>query len=73
MTWWIARCLRLLFGRPAPELGDQLENGLDHYFTRAEVEEELASLGLEVVHYASLPYAHAVVRHKVCGPREEGD
>ena len=55
-----ARPLRALRRLPPPELGDTMRQSYVHWFTRAEVEGELAEAGFEVVRYRSEPYAHAV-------------
>ncbi len=52
--------LRALRGLPPPELGDSMRDTYVHWFTREEIESELAQAGFALAHYAAEPYAHAV-------------
>lgn len=57
-----ARPLRAVRRLPPPELGDTMRESFVHWFTRSEVEGELAEAGFAPVLYRSEPYAHAVGR-----------
>lgn len=46
----------------AAEVGDALRPNYAHFFTRAEIEQELADAGFEVVGFEPRPYGHAVAR-----------
>ena len=51
----------LRFSNEAIERGDMLTNGsFHHYFTREEVERELAAAGFAMKEYRETPYGHAV-------------
>lgn len=58
----IAAPLRRLRRSEPVELGDALMPNFVHYFSRAEIESELAEGGFTLLHYARKPYAHAVAR-----------
>ncbi len=65
---WFRRTARLAAsfarrrGVEAPELGDVLDPNFQHYFARAELEDELRAAGLAPVAFATADYAHAVGR-----------
>ena len=56
----LASTVRRLRGAPAPEPGDSLMPNFVHYFARAEIEEELAAAGLELLDFGDRPYGFAV-------------
>ena len=65
---WFRRTARLAAplarwrGVEAPALGDVLDPNFQHYFARAELEDELRAAGLEPVAFTTEDYAHAVGR-----------
>jgi hypothetical protein len=57
----IARALRRGLGRPGEvEVGDALRPNFVHFFTRPELEAELAAAGFALTAFAGRPYGHAV-------------
>jgi hypothetical protein len=54
--------LRRLRRAERVEPGDVLVPNFTHWFTRREVEAELAAAGFSLVHFATSPYGHAVGR-----------
>jgi hypothetical protein len=57
-----ANRIRRLRGFEPAEVGDALCPNYAHFFTRAELEEELAEAGFEAVAFEERPYGHAVAR-----------
>jgi ABC-type multidrug transport system ATPase subunit len=57
-----ASAVRRLRNSDPAEVGDTVGHNYQHYFTRAEIEQELADAGFELIHFAPTPYAHAVAR-----------
>jgi len=57
-----ANLLRRIRRAELVERGDALVPNFTHWFTRAEIESELAAAGFELVHFAEAPYGHAVGR-----------
>lgn len=58
----IANVLRRLRRAELVEPGDALGYQWSHWFTRDEIQRELAAAGFELIHFAAAPYAHAVGR-----------
>jgi hypothetical protein len=58
----VARPLRRLRRDEPVEPGDTLAPNFVHYFTRAEIEAELAAAGFDCLEYRTEPYGHAVAR-----------
>jgi hypothetical protein len=58
----IGNVVRRVVGGEPIEVGDYLMPAYVHYFTRAEIAAECNEAGFEVTHFATYPYAHAVVR-----------
>ena len=58
----IAGPLRRLRRTEPTELGDALMPNYAHYFSRDEIESELAEGGFRLTHIVSKPYAHAIAR-----------
>ena len=58
----VGNALRRARRDEALELGDALSPNFVHYFTRDEIEQELAAGGFACVSYAAQPYGHAVAR-----------
>lgn len=57
----LANLVRRLWPGAAPvEEGDWVWLAFEHYFTRYEVEAELAAAGFRMVHHSTVDYAHAV-------------
>lgn len=57
----IANLIRKMrFSRERVEVGDAIANTFDHYFVRAEIEEELQAGGFRMVEFHERPYGHAV-------------
>jgi hypothetical protein len=57
-----ANRIRRLRGREPADVGDALRPNYAHFFTQAELEEELAEAGFEAVAFEARPYGHAVAR-----------
>lgn len=55
-----ARIVRRLRRAERPELGDTVQLNYIHFFTREEVEAELAAGGFRMIWFSSEPYGHAV-------------
>lgn len=58
----VANAVRSVRRREAVELGDAIAGNFLHCFTRAEIEDELAAGGFELVDFRFSPYGHAVGR-----------
>jgi hypothetical protein len=58
----IANAVRSVRRREAVEVGDAIGGNFLHCFTRAEIEDELAAGGFELVDFRFSPYGHAVGR-----------
>ena len=57
----IASTIRTLRRSSIPiELGDTLDDTLDHYFTQEELNDELYAGGFKMIYYNEYPYGHAV-------------
>jgi hypothetical protein len=63
----VASAIRRARRRPPIELGAGIQPTYVHYFTRAEIEEELAAAGFEMVQYVRQPYDHAIGRRLGAG------
>ncbi len=61
---WIQRIGQAVRGlrlsREPVEIGDSLSGSFDHYFTRAEIEAELAAADFRLDRYETEPFGHAV-------------
>lgn len=63
LRYHIARMIRALRpGAPPVLLGDILGDAFSHLFTRAEIEQELNSAGLQLVYYSETGFGHALAR-----------
>lgn len=56
----IGNVVRLLSRVERVEPGDTLDPNFQHYFSREEIESELAAAGFTLVHFATKDYGHAV-------------
>jgi len=56
----VAAPIRRMGGREPAQCGDALSPNFVHYFTRAEIEEELAAAAFACATYRTVPYAHAI-------------
>lgn len=59
-----ANVLRRLRAAERVDPGDGLAPNYTHWFTREEIDRELAEAGFELVHFSEQPYGHAVGRAK---------
>lgn len=56
----VANVIRRIRRAEPADLGDAISNNYVHYFTRAEIEAELAAGGFRMISFAAQPYGHAV-------------
>lgn len=55
---------KLTFNSRSPEYGDWLGQSFTHSFHEAEIRDELAAAGFEMLEFAEQPYGHAVARRR---------
>jgi hypothetical protein len=58
----IGNVVAFLLRRSRVEIGDSLVPNYAHYFTKAQLESEMAAAGFELISFESLEYGHAVGR-----------
>ncbi|MGH8930824.1 MAG: SAM-dependent methyltransferase [Egibacteraceae bacterium] len=68
----VGSALRKVRGQPPVEMGDALQRNYVHYFTRAEIVDELAEGGFALEFYDTKDYGVAIAR-AVKGERDEHD
>ena len=60
----IGNIIRFMLRRERLEIGDSLAPNYVHYFTEAELSEEMDRAGFELLYYSSKSYGHAIGRPK---------